>query len=77
MAKKEPIKKSNEDLRKELDATDFLYKSLAKLLQEGEVKMSVHWYPQFSSLLRERNVTFEYDNNVFKLSNIWKKKSTN
>lgn len=70
MAKKEPIKKSNEDLRKELDAGDILFKSLAKLLQEGEVVIDIHLYKQFSELLKERKVTFEYSNNVFKLSPI-------
>lgn len=70
MAKKEPIKKSNEDLRKELDAGDIMFKSLAKLLQEGEVIIDIHLYKQFSSLLKERKVTFEYSNNVFKLTKL-------
>ena len=70
MAKKEPIKKSNEDLRKELDAGDIMFKSLAKLLQEGEVTIDIHLYKQFSELLKERKVTFEYKNNTFKLSEL-------
>lgn len=70
MAKKEPIKKSNEDLRQELDAGDIMFKSLAKLLQEGEVTIDIHLYKQFSSLLKERKVTFEYSNNIFKLSKL-------
>jgi ABC-type siderophore export system fused ATPase/permease subunit len=70
MAKKEPVKKSNEDLRKELDAGDIMFKSLAKLLQEGEVTIDIHLYKQFSELLKERKVTFEYSDNVFKLSPI-------
>lgn len=70
MAKKEPIKKSNEDLRKELDAGDIMFKSLAKLLQEGEVTIDIHLYKQFSELLKERKVTFEYNNNTFKLAKI-------
>ncbi|WP_287385615.1 hypothetical protein [Lachnospira sp.] len=74
MAKKEPINKSNEDLRKELDAGDIMFKSLAKLLQEGEVTIDIHLYKQFSELLKERKVTFEYSNNIFKLKEIksWK-----
>lgn len=70
MAKKEPIKKSNEDLRKELDAGDIMFKSLAKLLQEGEVTIDIHLYKQFYSLLKERKITFEYNDNVFKLSKL-------
>ena len=70
MAKKEPIKKSDEDLRKELDAGDIMFKSLAKLLQEGEVTIDIHLYKQFSELLKERKVTFEYNNNTFKLAKI-------
>lgn len=70
MAKKEPINKSNEDLRKELDAGDIMFKSLAKLLQEGEVTIDIHLYKQFSELLKERKVTFEYSNNTFKLKEI-------
>jgi len=69
MAKKEPIKKS-EDLRQELDAGDIMFKSLAKLLQEGEVTIDIHFYKQFSELLKERKVTFEYKDNIFKLTKL-------
>lgn len=57
---------------KEFDITDVLFKSLAKLLQEGQVQIDVHLYPQFSSLLDERKVTYDYfeSDNIFKLKQL-------
>lgn len=68
MAKKEP-EKSNIDL-KDFDITDLLYKLLAKLLQEKEVRVDDRIYKQFESLLIERKVTYEYEDGVFKLKKI-------
>ena len=65
MAKKESnLKKVNIE---ELDITDVLFKSLAKLLQEKSTKIDPRIHKQFESLLNERKVTYEYKDGIFKL----------